>query len=175
MKLMRYKLMFILLSIMLTACTSDEDRRRERQAIMTTQLTEQVQQTETQLNSLKKQINSGLVKNAVLLKLYGEAVKRYKPELAELIDALTKDATSNGPIFQSLMLRFKEAQAGMSIAVGSESGLNNMIQEMVLIDEAANPAVYNMILTDPINVLADMSDGKLGRVEAMSKEAMKIL
>ena len=28
-----------------------------------------------------------------------------------------------------------------------------------------------MMLTDPINTLADMSDGKLGRVEAMSKEA----
>lgn len=174
MKSIRYKVMFILLSVMLTACTSQEDRQIERQARLEAQLTKQAQLAEMQLNSLKNHINSGMVKNIQILKLYGERVKQAKPEFAQLVDALTKDATPNGPTYLSLEFRLNDVKINIPrAAIIGESASNKIKREMVLIEEAATPALYNMILTDPINVLADMSDGKLARVEAMSKEAMK--
>lgn len=173
MKLTLHKTMFILVCVMLTACTSEEDRRLELHAKNQTQLTERSQLTEMQLNSLKSHINSGRVKNIEILRLYGKTVKRDKPEFAELVDALTKDATIYGPTFQSLELRLKDAKADIPLAASLVSTANRVMQELALIDEAASPSLYNMILTDPINVLADMSDGKLARVEAMSKQAME--
>lgn len=173
MKFILHKTIFVLVCVMLAACTSEEDRRLEQQAKNQAELTDRSQLTEMQLNSLKNHINSGTVKNTEILKLYGATVKKDKPELAELVDALTKDATINGPTFQSLDLRLKGAKADIPLAASLGSTVNRVMRELELIDEAASPSLYNMILTDPINVLADMSDGKLARVEAMSKKAME--
>jgi len=165
--------MIVLLFAMMTACTSEADRKLEREVKAKAQLTQQFQLTQLKLTSLENHIKSGTVKNIKLLTIYGETVKKAKPEYVELVDALTKDATTNGPIFQSLDLRLKTVKAEIPLAVTISAAANKAKQEMALIDEAASPTLYNMMLTDPINVLADMSDGKLARVEAMSKEAME--
>ncbi len=68
--------------------------------------------------------------------------------------------------------RLESANKAVAQAIkGGEPEVVQLQQEFSAIQVAADPALFSMMLTDPINVLADMSNGKLARVEAMSKEA----
>ena len=49
--------------------------------------------------------------------------------------------------------------------------VNERIEQAVLLKEAASPTLFNDALTDPINVLADMSNGTLARVGTVSQSA----
>jgi hypothetical protein len=85
---------------------------------------------------------------------------------------LATDATANGPIINGLKQRLARANKALPQAVkGGEKAVVGLQQEFNAIQVAADPVLFGMMLTDPINVLADMSNGKLARVEAMSKEA----
>lgn len=150
---------------MLTACTSQQ---KEWQTF----LGEATTSAGTAVSNLERKINGGLVKSSILLKLYADYLYQKKPELGEIVDALALDAKSSGPIFQSLKSRLMDAKAAALVAPNQgEAAVKKIWGELDLIKQASSPAIYGMMLTDPINVLADMSDGQLARVEAMSKEA----
>lgn len=135
-------------------------------------LNEAFRNTDNALRRLEKHINSGLVRNTKLLSSYADVVWTQKPELAEIVDALALDTTTTGPIFQGLKSRLNDAKTAMQSAPErGEAAVQDVWSELELIAAAASPEIYGMMLTDPINVLADMSDGRLARVEAMSKEA----
>jgi len=156
----------LLLSVLaLAACTSQEQEWQ-------TFLSKSITSSDTAVKHLQRQIDTGLVKNTKLLENYANYLRQAKPELGEIIDALALDAKSSGPIFQGLVARLAKAKA---FAVASpqqgKEAVEEVWAELDLIKNAASPAIYGMMLTDPLNVLADMSNGQLGRVEAMSKEA----
>ncbi|MCZ6804685.1 MAG: hypothetical protein O7D86_12335 [Proteobacteria bacterium] len=153
------------LCLSISGCTSEEE-------LWVQQLTSRVMDAEYTVSQLKNHINKGLVKNAVLLKRYADVAKNDKTELTEIFDALALDATTNGPLYKGLKTRLDEASTLSKAAPKKgQFAVASVEEELLLITEAAKPAIYNMMLTDPINVIADMSDGKLARVEAMSKEA----
>ena len=119
------------------------------------------------LDTLASELDSGQVRNATLLKQYAAMLKQQKPDYSPLIDELAKDATTSGLMFKSLDKRLQQALTLPESFVSKEEQL----AELENIVEAANPDLFSDALSDPINVLADMSDGKLARVNAVSKAA----
>lgn len=151
--------------LFLAGCTSDQEK-------WTKQLQQQVMLAEKDVSRLKKHIDSNFIPNSGILREYSSYIQKNLPDAADLARTLSKDASSSGPIVMSLESRLADAQTDISVvsAMG-EKQVNNAYQEILAIQEAAKPDIYGMILSDPINVLADMSEGKLARVAAMSKEA----
>ena len=156
-------LLFVSFSLM--ACTSDEETWR-------LQLEKSSAESANAVNKLSQHLNSGTIPKASLLIQYAEIVKLKNPELSELIDTLALDATINGASYKSLVNRLNEANTFLPKA--PKQGLTivqSLADEYHAIKTASRPDIYGMMLTDPINVLADMSQGALGRVESMSKQA----
>ncbi|MGL1932238.1 MAG: hypothetical protein OCC45_10810 [Desulfotalea sp.] len=153
--------------ITLVACTSQEQLAKE-------QLNEDIRQTERDVFQLGVHIDKGHIANTRKLVDYGKVVKSLMvdqpPELAALVDTLTLDATRKGPIYTGLKARLVDAKVNYQTDK-SLTAIQSNIDELHAIREASKIDNYGWMLTDPINVLADMSDGKLARVESMSKEA----
>lgn len=156
-----------LLAVMslLVACSSQQS---EWKALVGQRL-ETAQQS---LDKLQSGLSMGTIRNALLLKSYGDALKRQNPEMSEVVDLLVQDAKWDGPMVHSLQKRLNQAreQAGTAIKQG-EKQVNQLLDELDAIADAASPVIYGLMLSDPINVIADMSNGTLGRIESMSKQA----
>jgi len=160
-----FRVALIMAAGVLGACTSQQQE-------WNTFLNEAATSADRAVSNLEKKIDIGLVKNTKLLGSYADYLRQQKPELGEIVDALALDARPSGPIFQSLKSRLTEAKAAIQGAPEKgEATVEELWEELDLIKEASRPDIYGMMLTDPINVLADMSEGQLARVEAMSKEA----
>lgn len=154
---MKYKTVLLLVTIgMLASCgASMEDQYRT--ALVT---------VEKNLASLAKGINTGTIRNATILKQYSRILKRQRPELAPLLTELEADATTSGPVYKGLQERL--AGAGPQ---ARDLTLTEKMKELESLNTAVQPAVYNDALSDPVNVLADLSEGKLARVNAIGKAA----
>ncbi|MGL5393480.1 MAG: hypothetical protein ACRDA8_19240, partial [Shewanella sp.] len=111
-------------------------------------------------------LNDGQLRNANLLSQYTALLKQQKPDLTPLLDELAKDATPQGPMYTSLKRRLAESTVPANFA-----DLDQQLAEAENLYQATDPSLYNDMLSDPLNVVADMSEGKLARVNAISKEA----
>ena len=118
------------------------------------------------VEALASELNSGHIRNAVLLKQYAHILEQKKPELIPLLEQLSLDATDQGPIYQSLKRRLAESKIASNFV-----DLDAQLSEVENIYQAADPSLYNDMLSDPLNAIADMSDGSLARINAMSKES----
>jgi len=120
---------------------------------------------EKSMQHLKSAINSGLVRNALILKEYAAILKSQKPELGSLINNLALDAGNKGAIYKNLDNRLSTLK--------NEPGLFETplarYQEANSIIDAAQPENYHFALVDVVNVLADMSGGSLPRVDSPPK------
>ncbi|QYJ79527.1 hypothetical protein [Shewanella acanthi] len=143
-------------SLSLMGCGDDRPERIEKYQ----QLTEQ------RLNTLDTMLDDGQVRNANLLKQYSTLLKQQKPDLAPLLDELAKDAGTDGPMYSSLKRRLAEAKNPANF-----TDLDQQLAEVENLYQAADPSLYNDMLSDPVNVVADMSEGKLARVNSISREA----
>jgi hypothetical protein len=159
--------MLVVSLILLSGCTSQEEQwSRELQALQ--------RESARQLDRLKSHLALGHLRNASLLTLYAQHIKATRPEMAEIADALARDATSKGPLFQGLKARLEDASAQIKTAPSrGEAAVNELARELQSIQTAAKPDVFNAALSDPVNVLADMSGGELGHVEASAAEALQ--
>ncbi len=144
-----------LLVLMLTACGDPLQDELDIQSKIAAQ----------QVAELGTALNQDSLRNARLLRDYADRVKAIKPDYASLVDELAKDASAQGPMYQSLKERLDLALNQPARFAKPEERL----QELVNIREAADKSLFNDALTDPLNVLADMSDGALPRVNALSK------
>ncbi|MBV1915099.1 MAG: hypothetical protein KUG72_06915 [Pseudomonadales bacterium] len=164
-KAKRWLVLLLLPTVWLAGCTSDAEKLK-------TQLDQQVTITETSLNRLKRQIDSNQISNTALLTQYAAIVKKDRPEMSQLTNALAQDASTDGPMIRGLEARLSDAKSDIPGAVsGGIEPAKGVYSELLAIETASDPATYGMMLTDPINVLADMSDGTLARVAAMSRDA----
>lgn len=143
-------------TLSLTGCGDDRPEKIEKYQ----QLTEQ------RLTTLNTMLDDGQVRNANLLKQYSSLLKQQKPDLAPLVDELAKDATAEGPMYASLKRRLADAKN-----LANFTDLDQQLAEVENLYQAADPSLYNDMLSDPVNVIADMSEGKLARVNAISREA----
>ena len=160
-----YKILsVIVLSVLLIGCGSGEAQRAEA-------LQNSVMDAHSRIKQLQNQLDNNLIKNALLLKSYAATVKSLKPELSEITTALAKDATPAGPTFLSLQARLRDAEQQVTAAAADPQRFKQLDQELNNIRAGADIGLYGMMLSDPINVLADMSDGVLARVESMGRDA----
>ncbi len=148
--------------IALVGCSSKEDQ-------INAAIKHEIAVAEGRMKALEQGLKEGIIDNASKLKLYADQLKKLQPQNAELIDALALDTGTQGPMFKSLQQRFNEAKNNPELFSNSIERLN----ELNAIQEAANYSVYSDALSDTVNVLADMSGGKLARVNAISQNAEK--
>ncbi len=154
---MKIKLLLIFcFSLLLSACGDD---RQER-------IDSNIKSAEYLLNNLGVNLENNNIRNAMLLKEYASLLSAEKPELAPLLSQLSRDATRDGPTYQGLVQRLKTVREQPQILGDIEAQLF----ETETLIEASDPTLYNDALSDPINVIADMSSGKLARVNAISKQ-----
>lgn len=150
----------VVVLFMVSGCTSKEEQIAKA-------LQQQADATGNTLAQLEKALDDGRIRNSLILKQYADKVKQTNPELGALADALAKDATVYGPIYINLVKRYDEAKNNAT----AFADWNQRINEMQAINEAAKTTLFNDALTDPINVLADLSNGQLSRVNAISRES----
>ena len=153
------QLMLIFSVIIVTGCTSEQEKMRKK-------VESRLIETERTINVLKTHLVNATIPNARILKQYAKYLKSKKPELAEVIDSLANEGTVDSLMFNNLQSRFVQVRQKIKI-----DSVYDVYNELGLIKSGANFNTYNMMLTDQINVIADMSDGQLGRVESLSKEA----
>ncbi|QOL26930.1 hypothetical protein LP316_06455 [Thalassotalea sp. LPB0316] len=129
------------------------------------QIEQQIPITKSRIEALSQALTSGQVTNAALINQYAQKVTAAKPELADIVKVIARDATPTGPMYKGLMDRFDQAQNMPQLFSTKEE----RYQELLNIYQAADPILFSDALSDPLNVLADMSDGMLPRVNALSK------
>lgn len=153
-----FSVVFILL--MVSACTSKEEQIQKA-------IEQQAQATANSLQQLEKALDTNRIRNTTILQQYAQSLKQSKPELGALADQLAKDATIYGPLYMNLMKRFDDAKNNPA----AFADWTQRINELQAISEGATLSLFNDALSDPINVLADMSGGQLPRINAMSRES----
>jgi hypothetical protein len=126
-----------------------------------------LQKTQGQLQQLAAALGAGKIRNATIIKQYGLVLKASRPELVPLLVELEKDATTMGPVYQSLQQRYAAVKDNLE----QFGNWTDKVQELQAIQNAANLAIYNDALSDTVNVIADLSQGELARVNAISQEA----
>jgi hypothetical protein len=129
------------------------------------QIEQQLPITEQRVTQLGDALNSGQVRNASLINQYADKIMVNKANLAPLINEFRKDASTNGPMYKALLDRINTAKTQPKMFESSQALYN----ELLNIYQAADPVLYSDALSDPLNVLADMSDGQLPRINSLSK------
>lgn len=129
------------------------------------QIQQQLPITQQRLSQLGVALNDGQIRNAKLINQYATKVTEVKPHLTTLINEFRKDASTDGPMYKALLDRLNTAKTQPQMFESSQSLYN----ELLNIYQAADPVLYSDALSDPLNVLADMSDGVLPRVNSLSK------
>lgn len=123
--------------------------------------------TEQKVQQLGQALEEGQVKNANLIRQYADKLGKQKPELSQLVKVFEQDASTKGPMYLALLDRFKTVKEQPHMFADKQAVYN----ELQNIYQAADPVLFSDALSDPLNVLADMSDGVLPRVGALSKSA----
>ena len=154
-----YLTIAILASVFLLGCSDPVKEQIEQQRPITMKRVEQ----------LGDALESGQVRNASLINKYADIVVKNKPNLAPLTDEFRKDATTQGPMFKALQERVSVTKNQPQMFSSTQA----LYDELLNIYQAADPVLYSDALSDPLNVLADMSDGQLPRVNALSKSQSK--
>ena len=129
------------------------------------QALQQLPITEQRVTQLGEALSNGQVRNAILINQYAQKVSELKPNLLPLINEFRKDASVQGPMYLSLLDRINTAKNQPQMFASSQA----LYDELLNIYQAADPTLYSDALSDPLNVLADMSDGVLPRINSLSK------
>jgi hypothetical protein len=130
------------------------------------QIQQQIPITEQRVQQLGEALTNGQVRNATLINQYASKVEQIKPQLTPLIEQFSKDATIDGPMYKALLDRINTAKTQPQMFDSSQA----LYSELLNIYQAADPVLFSDALSDPLNVLADMSDGALPRINSLSKE-----
>ncbi len=129
------------------------------------QIEQQLPITEQRVAQLGDALKNGQVRNANLINQYADKVVQKKAHLTPLINEFRKDASLDGPMYKALLDRVNTAKTQPQMFESSQALYN----ELLNIYQASDPVLYSDALSDPLNVLADMSDGELPRINSLSK------
>ena len=129
-----------------------------------TQIAQLQENTRQKLAQLADKLDAGQIRNSQILTEYAGLLKQQRPELTSLLDQLALDGTARGSLYRGLEDRVREAQDAANFLTPEEQ-----LEELSNLQQALDPTLFGDALSDPINVMADMSDGKLARVNAISQ------
>ena len=155
----------LLTIVLLAGCSSDQERwgklLAEHQALTT-----------SKLNTLQTMIEAQRIPNTQMLDIYAQTVASLEPDKTKLVNLLAADSRADGPMFSNLKQRLEDASKEVAIAPQKgQLATDELLSEFAAIASASDPQNFNMMLTDPLNVLADLSRGALPRVAALSQQA----
>ncbi len=126
---------------------------------------EKVAQRHAQVTAQVKQLGVYLdarrVRNANIIKQYAIIVERERPDVVRLTRELAREGTTGGLAYGSLKQRLEKVNR----APQDEKQAGVAFEDLQRIEEAADPVVFNDSLIDVVNVLADLSNGKLPRMQ----------
>ncbi len=145
------KLSFALcLFIILSACSND--------------YAEQVQhnysQVEKNLSTLKDKLYYGELTNAKVVEIYANKLAAIKPDYRPIAEAMARDATEKGALYQGLLRRLNKVNRNPE----NKQQFQQASESLMSIDLGADPIVFNDALIDLINTMAELSDGQLDTV-----------
>ncbi|WP_286262803.1 hypothetical protein [Thalassotalea atypica] len=129
------------------------------------QINAQIPVTERQVMALGQKLLAEEIPNAQRIKTYADTLAEQNPQFAPLVNELRKDGTQEGPLYLALVSRFETAKNQAHLFTNPQERFD----ELLNIQQAADPTLFSDALSDPLNVLADISNGKLDRVNALSK------
>jgi len=112
------------------------------------------------LAQLKTELDNKQLPNALLVNKYADALMAQKPDYNDIAQLLKKEATSEGKNYNKLVTRL----AAVNLVPGNEREAQVNVQELQMINNAADPGTYNDSLVDVVNTLASLSDGQLAAV-----------
>ena len=124
-------------------------------------------------NDLAQRRAGGALGNATLILGYADAIARAKPELKPVTDVLRLEGTENGRLYKGLSQRLEDNRAAFPPPDAAARAYEPVLAEYAALRTAADPAEFNRALSDPLNALADMSDGRLARVDSISASASR--
>lgn len=162
-KLLLSLLFAILTPFIITGCENEVEKR-------TKILKSMAEITQRSLKTLEKRLEDQNIPYAGVLREYAALVGKMKPEYQPIAELLSKESTTEGSLFNSLRTRLNDANAEIPTAAMQKPHNSRLYEEYDAILAATKPGNFEMALTDPINVLADMSGGTLGRIGALNKE-----
>jgi len=161
----RLYLILVAVMLFLTACSSTPD--------LSELVAQNIAATRQQMEYLSESLDNDSLRNGVILRKYSTVIAQQRPDVADLAYALARDAKPFGSLYTNLEKRLNEVS---DLREGSLShtlfpSMQDRLQELNAIRVAASNEMFNDALSDPVNVLADLSGGALPRVAALSKEA----
>ncbi len=121
------------------------------------QLTQLYQRDQQAIDYLKQQLDNKQLSNALLIDKYAMKLMSMKPDYSDVASLLKKESTSSGNAFKALTQRLQK----VNLAPKDEASAQASLQELELINSAADPVEFNNALGDVVNTLASLSDGKL--------------
>ena len=132
-----------------------------------------VSRLETIVARLGDELDGGQLRNAQLIRQYAESVAEAKPKLRGLTRVLEQEATREGTLYRGLETRLADVKASLPPDGSRAEAYTAVAEELNSLAAAADPTEFNRALGDPLNVLADLSDGALPRVDAVSASASR--
>ena len=130
-------------------------------------------QVDAMVARLGEDLDRNRLRNGQLIKQYGETVAEAKPRLRGLVRVLEQEATRSGTLYRGLETRLADLKASLPEDGARAEAYRAAADEVNSLAAAADPTEFNRALADPLNVLADLSDGALPRVDAVSAGASR--
>ncbi len=124
-------------------------------------------EAQQRVEQLRQTLRQGTLRNAQTLQQYSKSLIAQKPELKEVSILMEQEATEMGRLFRGLLKRWNDVQSPQIFDDNIQR-----LEELESLIEGLDVQVFNDALSDPINVLADLSDGQLPRVNAFSRELL---
>ena len=125
------------------------------------------------IDRLGDNLDAGDLRNAQLIRQYAGRIISDKPELRDLAQVLRREATRDGTLYRGLGTRLDDARSALPPEGADRNAYLPVMQELGSLAAAADPTEFNRALSDPLNVLADLSGGTLPRVDAISASASR--
>lgn len=160
----RATLVGVFVLAILAGCTSDAEKSLRF-------VNGQLPSVEASIKVLNEHLINNRLSNANTLKSYASQLAAAKPELTELTEALALEATPEGALFKSLPDRLWALRLSMPKTSDDPKLVQAAATTFREVYFAAQPEEFDRALADPINVLADLSDGQLPRVDSVTVDA----
>ena len=133
-------------------------------------LNSDVVRVEKNMDTLRMHLTSNRLANAIRLREYARLLSDADPNMNELAVSLAKEGTVEGQLFKSLEARLLDIKNHLPGENGRRDQIRDASNQVKLILNASQSDEFNRALADPVNVLADLSQGRLPRVDAVSAQ-----
>ncbi|MCF6250349.1 MAG: hypothetical protein L3J75_03635 [Methylococcaceae bacterium] len=115
---------------------------------------------EQHLKDLGNKLDRKQLTNAKIIDIYAKKLTLINPDLQPVAEALAKDATRKGNLYQGLSQRLQKINRKPE----NKQQFDLTSQSLMSIDAGADPIVFNDALIDLINTMAELSGGQLNTI-----------